>query len=128
MSGESWRDDPLEYTPPVRGSGNFLRDQGYPNPIETKIKFALVNAIRQAFEVKKLRQVDVVRLVEEFDPAAGISQPDVSRILRGNVKNYSDARLMVVALALGNDLELVVQPVAKRPGRLAVRERELATA
>jgi uncharacterized protein (DUF2384 family) len=26
VSGRSWKDDPLENTPPVRGSGNFPKD------------------------------------------------------------------------------------------------------
>lgn len=26
---KNWRSDPLENTPPVRGSGNFLKDRGY---------------------------------------------------------------------------------------------------
>jgi len=26
---KDWRDDPLENTTPVRGSGNFLKDRGY---------------------------------------------------------------------------------------------------
>lgn len=30
--------DPLEKTPPVWGSGEFLRDRGYPNPLEAKEK------------------------------------------------------------------------------------------
>jgi hypothetical protein len=29
---KDWRKDPLENTPPVSGSGNFLKDRGYSNP------------------------------------------------------------------------------------------------
>lgn len=39
---QDWKNDPLENTPPVRGSGNFLKDRGYSDPTETRIKFDLV--------------------------------------------------------------------------------------
>lgn len=123
MSGGNWKDDPLENTPPVRGSGDFLKDRGYADPVETRIKFALVNAIREAVEARKLRQVDVVNLVNDYDRAAGISQPDVSRILRGNVKGYSESRLMTIIAALGNEVSIVIQPIREGRGRISVRER-----
>ena len=43
---KEWKNDPLENTPPVRGSGNFLKDRGYADPTETRIKFDLVTLIR----------------------------------------------------------------------------------
>src|ERR1700741_2554063 len=91
-----WKNDPLEKTPPVRGSGTFLKDRGYADPTETRIKFDLVNVLRDIVETKKLKQVDVVSLIEEYDPKVGVSQPDISRILRGNVKGYSESRLMII--------------------------------
>src|SRR4051794_39082973 len=102
MSGKNWKDDSLENTPPVRGSGDFLKDHGYPDSVETRIKFGLVDAIRETVEAKKPRQVDIVKTVNDYVRAIGISQPDVSRILRGNVKGYSESRLMTILAALGN--------------------------
>jgi len=119
-----WKADPLEHTPPVRGSGDFLKDRGYPNPVETRIKFGLANAIREIVAANNLRQVDVVAAVDAYDSDAGISQPDVSRILRGNVKGYSETRLMTVLAALGRDVSIVVQPAHSRRGRISVRETE----
>lgn len=101
MSGENWKDDPIENTPPLRGSGDFLKDRGYLDPVETRIKFGLVDAIRGTVEAKKLRQVDIVKMVNDNDQAVVISQPDVSRILRGNVKGFSESRLMAILAALG---------------------------
>jgi predicted XRE-type DNA-binding protein len=118
---QDWKNDPLENTPPVRGSGNFLKDSGYTDPTETRIKFDLVNLIRVIVESKKLRQVDVVTLVGRYAPGAGISQPDISRILRGNVNGYSESRLIVILAALGNNVSIVVQPT-KGHGRISVRE------
>jgi predicted XRE-type DNA-binding protein len=118
--GKDWRKDPLENTPPVRGSGNFLKDRGYSDPTETRIKFDLVNVIRVIVEAKNLRQIDVVALVGRYAPGAGISQPDISRILRGNVNGYSESRLIVILAALSNNVSIVVEPT-KGHGRICVR-------
>ena len=122
---KDWKSDPLENTPPVRGSGNFLKDRGYSDPTETRIKFDLVNLIRVIIESKKLRQIDVVALVGRYAPGAGISQPDISRILRGNVIGYSESRLIVILAALGNNVSIVVEPT-KGHGHISVRERAAA--
>lgn len=92
----SWKTDPLENTPPARGSGSFLKDRGYADPTQTRIKFDLVSRIRAIVESRKLRPVDVVGLVARYAPGAGISPPDISRILRGNVSSYSESRLIVI--------------------------------
>jgi len=125
LPNNDWRKDPLEDTPPGRGSGNFLKDRGYADPTETRIKFDLVNIIRAVVEVKKLRQIDVVSLVGRYAPGAGISQPDISRILRGNVNGYSESRLIVILAALGNNVSIVVEPT-KNHGRISVREQAAA--
>jgi predicted XRE-type DNA-binding protein len=122
---KDWKNDPLENTPPVRGSGNFLKDRGYSDPTETRIKFDLVNLIRVIVESKKLRQIDVVALVGRYAPGAGISQPDISRILRGNVIGYSESRLIVILAALGSNVSIVVEPT-KGHGHISVRERAAA--
>lgn len=115
----SWKLDPLENTPPARGSGNFLKDRGYADPAQTRIKFDLVTIIRTTVESRKLRQVDVVGLVTRYAPWAGISQPDVSRILLGSINGYSESRLMVILAALGNDVSIIVRPT-KGNGRISV--------
>jgi len=122
---KDWKNDPLENTPPVRGSGSFLKDRGYADPTETRIKFDLVTLIRTIVEAKKLRQVDVVALVGRYSPSAGVSQPDISRILRGNVNGYSESRLIVILAALGNNVSIVVEPT-KGNGHITVRERAVA--
>jgi predicted XRE-type DNA-binding protein len=122
---KDWKNDPLENTPPVRGSGNFLKDRGYADPTETRIKFDLVTLIRAIVESKKLRQVDVVTLVGRYAPGAGVSQPDISRIPHGNASGYSESRLIVILAALGNNVSIVVEPT-KGHGHITVRERAAA--
>ena len=60
-------------------------------------------------------------------PGAGISQPDISRILRGNVNGYSESRLIVILAALGNNVSIVVEPT-KSHGHVCERcAGEMAT-
>jgi len=76
-------------------------------------------------ESKKLRQIDVVALVGRYAPGASVSQPDISRILRGNVNGYSESRLVVILAALGNDVSIGIEPT-KGHGHISVRERAAA--
>ena len=88
---KDWKSDPLENTPPVRGSGNFLKDRGYSDPTETRIKFDLVNLIRVIIESKKLRQIDVVALVGGYAPG-GERCRGCGHRLRGTGKGHGRAR------------------------------------
>lgn len=121
MSGKNWRKDPLEHTPPVRGSGSFLKDRGYADSTETRIKFDLVTVIRDIVEARNLKQIDIVARINKYEPKAGIGQPDISRILRGNVRGYSESRLMMILAALGHNVSIVVEP-SKGQGQISVRE------
>jgi len=124
MKQTDWRNDPLENTPPVRGSGDFLRDRGYPDPVETRIKFELVERIRSAVEAKGLRQVDVAKLVAGaagYGDESSFTQPDVSRILNGNVKGYSVTRLLSILMVLGSNIFIDIVP-AVGPGQIVVRD------
>lgn len=91
---ENWRNNPLEISEPVAGSGNFLADQGYPDPSEARVKFLLANRIALAMEDRGLRQADVCKLT-------GLAQPDVSRIVNGNVSGVSVWRLLQALKSVG---------------------------
>jgi hypothetical protein len=43
---------------PIVGSGDFLRDRGYLDPDEMRLKFALANEIAMIVEARRLKQVD----------------------------------------------------------------------
>jgi predicted XRE-type DNA-binding protein len=88
-----------ETTGPVRGSGDFLRDMGYEDPEEMRVKFTLANSIAMAIEQRRLKQAEVATLT-------GLAQPDISRIVNGIVKDYSLVRLMRVLTALGKDVSI----------------------
>jgi predicted XRE-type DNA-binding protein len=104
-----------ENSGPVRGSGDFLRDRGYDDPEEMRVKFALANNIALTIEDRSLRQIDVAAL-------AGLAQADVSRIVNGIVKDYSVFRLMRVLAALGKDVSIGITDASSEHGTIIAHE------
>jgi predicted XRE-type DNA-binding protein len=102
MMGENWGNDPRERTAPVVGSGNFLADRGYRDPEEARAKFQLANQIALLVEDHNLRQADVCAMT-------GLKQPDVSKILNGNVSGFSVWRLLQVLKGLGERVTISVE-------------------
>lgn len=116
FDGPNWRDDPLEQTPIVRRSQGFLKSRGHQNPELFRIKIGLVEKIRQTVENKGWKQSDVVKHVNAYDKADFIDQPDVSRILNGNLERFSLDRLVVILAALDNRVSVRSEPVAEGQG------------
>ena len=78
------------------------------------LKAKLVTRIDEIIRQRGLKQVDAAKLL-------GLSQPDVSRLLRGNFREYSVERLLRLLLALGRDVQIVIrEPRSRRQGRLLV--------
>jgi predicted XRE-type DNA-binding protein len=98
-----------------QGSGNVFADIGLPNAEEHLIKAQLVYKIDTLMEARGLKQKDAAALF-------GIRQPDVSKLLRGDFRQFSVARLMRFLVALGQDVEIVVRPHrgSRRPPQLKV--------
>ena len=97
-----------------RGSDNVFADLGHPEAEVHLLKAELVTRIDEIICRRKLKQVDAAKLL-------GLSQPDVSRLLRGNFRDYSVERLLRLLTILGWDVEIVIQePRSKRQGRLSL--------
>jgi predicted XRE-type DNA-binding protein len=103
-----------ENSGPVRGSGDFLRDMGYDDPDEMRVKFTLANTIAMAIEQRHLKQAEVAKLT-------GLAQPDISRIVNGVVKDYSLIRLMRVLTALGKDVSIGISDASGGRGIIAAK-------
>jgi predicted XRE-type DNA-binding protein len=103
-----------ETSGPMRGSGDFLRDMGYDDPDEMRVKFTLANSIAMAIEQARLKQAEVAKLT-------GLAQPDISRIVNGIVKDYSLIRLMRVLTALGKDVSIGISDAAGGRGIIAAK-------
>jgi predicted XRE-type DNA-binding protein len=85
------------------GGGNVFADIGLPNAGEHLIKAQLVYKIDTLIKARGLKQKDTAILF-------GIRQPDVSKMLRGDFRQFSVERLMRFLVALGQDVEIVVKP------------------
>ena len=97
-----------------RGSGNLFADLGLPDADAHLLKAELVTRIDEIIRQRGLKQVEAAKLL-------GLSQPDVSRLLRGNFREYSMERLLRLLTALGRDVDIVIRERdSERPGRLTV--------
>jgi len=85
------------------GGRNVFKDLGLPNPEEHLIKAQLVYKIDTILKEKKLKQVEAGKLF-------GIRQPDVSKMLRGEFRQFSVERLLRFLVALNHDVEIVDRP------------------
>lgn len=108
-----------ENSGPVRGSGDFLKDMGYEDPEEMRVKFALANTIALAIEDRELTQADAAKIT-------GLAQPDVSRIVNGIVREYSVFRLMRVLTALGKDISIGITNSSAERGMIMAADAEPA--
>lgn len=98
-------------------SGNVFADLGVPDADTHLLKAGLVTQIGQFIRERGLKQVNAAKLL-------GISQPDVSRLLRGDFREYSVERLFRLLTALGYDIEIkICEPDAQRQGRLTLAGR-----
>jgi predicted XRE-type DNA-binding protein len=85
------------------GSGNVFKDLGIPNAEEHLVKAQLVFKIHTIMKSRGLKQAEAADLL-------GIKQPDVSKMLRGDFKQFSVERLLRFLVALNQDVEIVVTP------------------
>jgi predicted XRE-type DNA-binding protein len=104
-----------ESSGPVHGSGDFLKDMGYEDPEEMRVKFVLANTIALAIEDRDLTQADAAK-------TTGLAQPDVSRIVNGIVRDYSVFRLMRVLTALGKDISIGITDSTADRGMIVTAE------
>jgi predicted XRE-type DNA-binding protein len=89
------------------GSGNVFKDLGIPNAEEHLVKAQLVFKIDTIMKDRGLKQAASADLL-------GIKQPDVSKMLRGDFKQFSVERLLRFLVALNQDVEIVVKPHRSR--------------
>lgn len=91
----------------TKGSGNVFADLGLPNPEEHQLKAALVVQLKRLIAVHEMTQTEAAKRVE-------ISQPDLSKLLHGQLKLASVDRLMRMLTAFEQDIEITIRPRRKR--------------
>ena len=95
------------------GSRNVFKDIG-PNAEEHLVRAQLVFKIDALLKARGLKQVEAAELF-------GVRQPDVSKMLRGEFRQFSVERLLRFLLALDQDVGIVVKPHRDRSNAPAMQ-------
>jgi len=85
------------------GGQNVFKDLGVRDPDEHFVKAQLVFKIDRLMKKRGLKQIEAAGLF-------GIRQPDVSKMLRGEFRQFSVERLLRFLVALDQDVEISVKP------------------
>ena len=99
---------------PVTGSsGNAFADIGLSNPEEHLLKADIALLIGKTIQQRNLTQTAAAELI-------GLSQPDVSNLLRGRFRGFSLERLLGFLVKLGHNVTIAVEPANRNTpeGRL----------
>lgn len=98
------------------GSGNIFADLGLPDAETHFLKAQIVSEIYRLTHERQMTQAQAGQRM-------GISQPEASRLFKGNFREYSIDRLMGFLTAFGRDVEIVVRPhkTAGKGGRITFR-------
>jgi predicted XRE-type DNA-binding protein len=98
-----------EHVEVYEGSGNIFADLGLPDAETHYLKAQIVAELFRLTNGRKLTQAKAGALM-------GISQPEVSRLFKGNFREYSIDRLMTFLTTFDRDIEIVSRP---RPSKCA---------
>ncbi|MDE2774052.1 MAG: helix-turn-helix transcriptional regulator [Gemmatimonadota bacterium] len=102
------------------GSRNVFADLQIPDADAHLVKAELVSSIDAIVRQRGVTQVEAARLL-------GLSQPDVSRLLRGDFREYSLERLLRLLTSLGRDIDIVIRQTREADsGRLRIAAAEPA--
>ena len=93
----------------TKSSGNVFADLGMANAEEHMLKAGLVSKLAEVIRVLDLSQTAAAKLT-------GISQPDLSRVLRGRFRDMSADRLIRALIRLGSEVDIDVSRGGKSIG------------
>lgn len=99
----------------TRGSHNIFADIKVRDPEEALAKARIVEAIAGLLRRRNLSQSSAGALVS-------LTQPQISRLIRGDTREFSYERLMRVLTALGQDVDITIRQrrSSKQRGRVLV--------
>ena len=104
----------VKFTP---SSGNVFQDLGLDNPEDLLQKSCLISVVDAVIKKRRLSQVKAAEKM-------GISQPDLSKLLRGRSAGFSLERLFSMLVSLGVSTHITFEIPAKfaKRGRIVVDE------
>jgi len=85
------------------GSRNVFKDIGVRTADEHFVKAQLVFKIDAIMKKRRLKQLEAADLL-------GVRQPDISKMLRGEFRQFSVERLLRFLVALDQDVEILIRP------------------
>lgn len=88
---------------------NIFAELGLPDADTHFLKAQIVAELYRLVGEQKLTQAKAGAMM-------GVSQPEVSRLFKGNFREYSVERLMSFLTAFNQDVEIVTRPRAQAPG------------
>jgi predicted XRE-type DNA-binding protein len=97
-----------------RGSQNIFADLGFPDPDTHLLKAQLVSQLQETMQDRKLTQTEAARITR-------VSQPDLSRMLKGQFRDVSVERIMRMLTKLGCEVDIVVKPQGRKRAFAAIR-------
>jgi predicted XRE-type DNA-binding protein len=89
-----------------RGTKNVFADLGFPDAETHLLKAELIARVQDVMLERELTQTETAKIT-------GVSQPDLSRMLKGRFRDLSVERIMRMLTRLGCEVDIVV----KRQGR-----------
>jgi predicted XRE-type DNA-binding protein len=92
----------------THGSDNVFADLGFTDAAQLIVKARLAKAIHDAIQQLGLSQAEAAQRV-------GLDQPKISKIVRGQLQEFSTERLMNLLLCLGFNLEIRLERVVGDP-------------
>lgn len=97
-------------------SGNVYADLGMADADEMLVKCQLSMKIEEIIKARRWTQQQAAEVL-------GMPQPKLSKLLRGQFRGISQAKMLECLNLLGRDVQIVVGPARRtrvRPGRLDV--------
>jgi predicted XRE-type DNA-binding protein len=85
-----------------RSSGNVYADLGFQDAAEMLVKAQLVAKISEILAARKWTQ-------QQASKVLGIPQPKLSKMLRGQFRGISEAKMMECLTKLGRDIQIVIR-------------------
>jgi predicted XRE-type DNA-binding protein len=85
-----------------RGTANVFADLGYADPDTHRLKAELIRELIGIMRNREMTQTEVAKVT-------GLSQPEVSRLLKGQFREVSVERIMRMLARLGGEIDIVVR-------------------
>jgi predicted XRE-type DNA-binding protein len=103
----------------TESSGNIFADLDVPDAAAELVKAQLTFQI-----AKRIKALDLTQTAA--GARLGISQPDVSRLMKRRPTGFSTDRLLALLTALDIEVDIVLRPAPEHAAKVSVREEEPA--